>query len=148
MLWGVYYGILLVLEKFVWGRVLKRLPVWISHIYTMLIVMIGWSLFSWQDMKDSAGYMRALFFHAQAGIADRQAAYLLLSNAVLLLIAAAGSVSVWKKAVTGKLARLSGAGVYSSVKDTAGIVFMTAVFAASLAMLVNSSYNPFLYFRF
>ncbi len=148
VLWGVYYGILLVLEKFVWGRVLKRLPVWISHIYTMLIVMIGWSLFSWQDMKDSAGYMRALFFHAQAGIADRQAAYLLLSNAVLLLAAAAGSVSVWKKAVTGKLARLSGAGVSGSVRDTAGIVFMTAVFAASLAMLVNSSYNPFLYFRF
>lgn len=163
VLWGVYYGILLVLEKFVWGRVLKRLPAWVSHVYTMLIVMIGWSLFSWQDMRDSAAYMRALFFHASAGIADRQAVYLLLSNALLFLIAAAGSVSLCKRAAVrylgngdevlsgqngGLKKRGFGKGSWRIRSDAAGIVFMTAVLAASLAMLVNSSYNPFLYFRF
>lgn len=143
VLWGVYYGVLLVLEKLFWKRFLCRIPAWMSHIYTMIIVMTGWSLFAWQDMKDGMGYLQAMFFHAQAGLADRRTVYLLLSNAVLLLIAAAGSTSLCKNIVLEKLLHKM-----PEKRDAAGILFMTAVFAASVAMLVNSSYNPFLYFRF
>ncbi len=143
VLWGVYYGIVLILEKCCWKRLLQKLPAWACHIYTMILVMIGWSLFAWQDMSDGRGYLRAMFFGA--GLADRHAVYLFLSNAVLLLICALGSLSVCKKAVLGILGQQRMGMV---LKDAAGAGFIVAVFAASLAMLVNSSYNPFLYFRF
>ena len=143
VLWGVYYGIVLILEKCCWKRLLQKLPAWACHIYTMILVMIGWSLFAWQDMSDGRGYLRAMFFGA--GLADRHAVYLFLSNAVLLLICALGSLSVCKKAVLGILGQQR---MGMALKDAAGAGFIVAVFAASLAMLVNSSYNPFLYFRF
>lgn len=87
ILWGVYYGVLLVLEKFVLKKVLDKLPAAFGHIYTMLFVMIGWSLFSWQDMTDSANYMRAMFFRTGAGVVNQQTMYLLVSHAALLVIA-------------------------------------------------------------
>ncbi len=159
VLWGIYYGILLVLEKLFWKRLLYRFPAWVNHLYTMFIVMIGWSLFAWQDMRDGMGYMRAMFFHGRAGLADQQAAYLFLSNAVLIMIAALGSTSICKKTVFRSFLRKlpekkeidTGSceeEVHLNRKDAAGILFMMAVFTASVAMLVNSSYNPFLYFRF
>lgn len=143
VVWGAYYGVLAVLEKMFLGRALERLPVWCRHFYTMLFAAIGWSLFSWQDMQDGMGYMQALFFQAEAGLANRQTAYLALSNAGLFITAAIGSTSLVKKFVLGGCLP-EGTGR----RCAAGLFFVMAVFAACLAMLVNSSYNPFLYFRF
>lgn len=146
VLWGLYYGILLVLEKFFLLRVLEKLPGWCRSFYTLLLTMAGWCLFSCQDMKDSAGYMRAFLFHADAGAASRHDAYLLGSNAGLFIIAAVGCTSLAKRLVSVMLPQDSQK--TKTAGDIAGIAYAAVVFAASLAMLVNSSYNPFLYFRF
>lgn len=147
VLWGLYYGFLLVLEKFFLLRVLEKLPDWCGHFYTIIGTMAGWCLFSCQDMKDSFGYMHAFLFHAKAGWIRNQDIFLLLSNAGLFLIAVIGCTSVVKRLVVDKL--LSGnTRRGQAARDLAGIAYVAAVFAASLAMLVNSSYNPFLYFRF
>ncbi len=146
VLWGLYYGILLVLEKFFLLRVLEKLPGWCRSFYTLLLTMAGWCLFSCQDMKDSAGYMRAFLFHADAGAASRHDAYLLGSNAGLFIIAAAGCTSLAKRFVSVMLPQDSQK--TKTAGDLAGIAYAAVVFAVSLAMLVNSSYNPFLYFRF
>ena len=143
VLWGAYYGVLLILEKLLWEPVLKKIPSIIQHIYTMFLVMIGWSLFSWQDMADSAGYIKTMFLGGGAGFANQQTMYLLSSNLALLLAAVIGSLSVLKR-VTER---------YFFPKETvrrdiAGVFFILAMFIACVAMLVNSSYNPFLYFRF
>ena len=143
VLWGAYYGILLILEKLLWEPVLKKIPSILQHIYTMFLVMIGWSLFSWQDMADSAGYIKTMFLGGGAGFANQQTMYLLSSNLALLLAAVIGSLSVLKR-VTER---------YFFPKETvrrdiAGVFFILAMFIACVAMLVNSSYNPFLYFRF
>lgn len=143
ILWGLYYGVLLILEKLLWQRILKKLPSWFCHIYTMFFVMVGWSIFSWQDMKDRFGYMMTLFGQAGVGLADRQTMYLLLSNLSLILIAILGSLSL-VKSLTG--VRWFPEGTVR--RELAEILFMVLLFAGCLAMLVNASYNPFLYFRF
>jgi len=147
VLWGFYYGMLLAMEKFFGLRMLEKLPSWCGHIYIILITLVGWSLFSYQDMADSAGYMRALYFRGSAGWCSRQAIYLAVSNAGLFLIAAIGCTSFAKRFVLEKcLPGQTKKG--AAIRDIAGIFYIAAVFAACLAMLVNSSYNPFLYFRF
>ena len=60
VLWGVYYGVLLVFEKLVWGRVLSRLPGVIQHMYGVLVFMFGWLLFWITDMGDMARYLMAM----------------------------------------------------------------------------------------
>lgn len=142
VLWGAYYGILIMLEKLLWKPLLSKLPGLLQHTGTMLLVMIGWSLFSWQDMADRIGYVKAMFFQAEAGVADQQTWYLLLSNSVLLLIAIFGSLSLSKRMVDRYLPP------ETVRRDVTGTLFVMALFTACLALLVNSSYNPFLYFRF
>ena len=143
ILWGVYYGVLLILEKFVLKKVLDKLPAAFGHIYTMLFVVIGWSIFSWQDMADGAGYMRAMFFQSAGGLADRQTMYLLVSYAVLLIVGIAGSVSGIKELLIRTAFPED-----TARREIAAILFSIVLFIACVALLVNSSYNPFLYFRF
>lgn len=146
VLWGVYYGILLVLEKFFLLRFLQKIPALCGHFYTLICTFIGMGLFAYQDMKDGMGYMQALCFQGRAGLLDRYTAYLATSNAGLFLIATVGATSLVKRAVQKCLPDNTKAG--TAARDLAGIVYTAAVLAGCLAMLVNSSYNPFLYFRF
>ncbi|MGN1206152.1 MAG: MBOAT family O-acyltransferase [Eubacterium sp.] len=143
VLWGVYYGILLILEKIVLKKVLDKLPAAFGHIYTMLFVIVGWSIFSWQDMADGVGYMRTMFFQSGSGLADQQTMYLLLSHAALIIIGIVGSLSFVKRFL------IRVAFPEDTVRrEIAAIVLIMVLFVACVALLVNSSYNPFLYFRF
>lgn len=143
VLWGMYYGVLLLFEKFVLKSLLPKLPAILQHIYTMILVMIGWSLFSWQDMADAAGYIKTMFFRAGAGFVNQQALYFLFSNMGLLLIAMIGSWS-WIQRMTKKYILPE----RTMRKEVVETLFIVLLFFACVAMLVNSSYNPFLYFRF
>lgn len=143
VLWGVYYGILLVMEKLFLKKLLDILPSWIGHIYTLCIVVVGWSIFAWPDMADATGYMKAMLFHGSAGLINSDALYLLVSYGGLLAAAIIGSTSLLHRVVAGKLFP-----EHTERRAVAGVVFILVMFAACVAMLVNSSYNPFLYFRF
>lgn len=143
ILWGVYYGILLVLEKLLWKRLLVKLPSLTRHIYTMAAVVFGWALFAWQDMADATAFMCTMFMQAGAGFANVHTIYLACSYFVLLIIAAVFSSSMPKKFITSRLFPEG-----TARRGIAGMVFVAAISAACIAVLVNSSYNPFLYFRF
>ena len=147
VLWGVYYGVLLVLEKFFLLRILQKLPAWCGHIYTILCTLIGMSLFSYQDMADGPGYLQALYFQGKAGWYDQQTLWLAVSNIGLFFIAAVGCTSLMKR-LTLKKCLPASTKKGAAIRDAAAICYTAAIFAACLGMLVNSSYNPFLYFRF
>ncbi|MDE6970159.1 MAG: MBOAT family protein, partial [Eubacterium sp.] len=147
VLWGVYYGVLLVLEKFFLLRILQKLPAWCGHIYTILCTLIGMSLFSYQDMADGPGYLQTLYFQGKAGWYDQQTLWLTVSNIGLFFIAAVGCTSLMKRLALEKCLPAS-TKKGAAIRDAAAICYTAAVFAACLGMLVNSSYNPFLYFRF
>ena len=140
VLWGLYYAVLLILEKTVLLRVLEKLPRWVGHVYTCFCFVMGWVLFAITDFTQLGRYVSAMF---TAPFADGTTWYLLRSNAVLLILAAVGCtmlpVRTWQK-LDGKLS--------DTAAVTARTVGVTAILLLSIAFLVGDSYNPFLYFRF
>lgn len=143
ILWGVYYGVILLLEKYILNKILAKLPGIIGHIYTLIVVVCGWCLFSVQDMSDRRGYLGALLFQSQAGVIDDGTIYMFMSNALILVIAIIGSFSIVKKTVNEIIF-----GERSLAKEIAGTIFVMVIMVLCTAILVNSAYNPFLYFRF
>ena len=144
MLWGVYYGILLLLEKLVFGNMLEKLPSLLRHVYCMFVVMIGWYLFSYNEISGGTGYLAALFGGGGCFM-NRGSVYQLYSNAVLLVILILGSTTIPLKTASWILRKVRNSNTATVVLRGA---FTVAVFLLSVAYLVGDSYNPFLYFRF
>lgn len=90
VLWGLYYGLLLILEKFVLKKFLDRLPSFVQHIYTLFIIIIGWGLFYFTDVGQLGEFMVDLFNFGN-GICGDQAFNLIMSNLPMLIIAAVAS---------------------------------------------------------
>lgn len=139
VLWGLYYGLLLILEKFVLKKFLVRLPSFVQHIYTLFIIIIGWGLFYFTDVGQLGEFMVDLFNFGN-GICGDQAFNLIMSNLPMLIIAAVASTP---------LATM----LYTRFEHTRFMwipetLYCMGVLAVSTASLVNQSYNPFLYFRF
>ena len=142
VVWGIYYGILLMIEKLLWKPVFSRLPSFFMHLYTMFFVILGWGIFSWQDMADGTNYFKTLF-GISGNFVNREAMYLLSSYLILLVIAIIGSVSLLRTCINRFFLPEK-----TMRREVCGTLFVVVVFILSVALLVNSSYNPFLYFRF
>lgn len=146
LLWGLYFGILLLLEKFVFKNWLNRLPSWIQHIYACLLVIFGWVLFAFEDMNAGFAYLLQMVGGAGLPFCNERTLFLLCGNLILLLISAVGSTPLPAKAA-------SVLSPYSKTRfQNAGKIleplFLGLVLFLSVAYLVNATYNPFLYFRF
>lgn len=139
VLWGLYYGLLLILEKFVLKKFLDRLPSFVQHIYTLFIIIIGWGLFYFTDVGQLGEFMVDLFNFGN-GICGDQAFNLIMSNLPMLIIAAVASTPL----VTMLYTRFEHTR-FMWIPET---LYCMGVLAVSTASLVNQSYNPFLYFRF
>ncbi len=154
VIWGVYFGIILTMEKLVLGRVLEglqsRFDRWgtaICGVYTMVLVVISWVIFAIDDISSIKAYIASLMgIHSSSGIANEYTWYLLSSNLTILIIGIIGAtqlpVRLWRC-------------IYSKVLKDRPIVCMMienigllTLFIISFAYIVASSYNPFLYFRF
>ena len=143
ILWGVYFGALLILEKFFLMKLLKKLPGFVSHIYTLFLVVVSWAIFAIEDMSVLGKYLGAMFGRG-GSFADGTSMYLLLTNAVLFVILAIAATPA-PKMLAGKLLARLGENVSAAVIKN--VVFV-AILVLSTAYLVDASYNPFLYFRF
>lgn len=139
VLWGLYYGFLLILEKFVLKKFLDRLPSFVQHIYTLFIIIIGWGLFYFTDVGQLGEFMVDLFNFGN-GICGDQAFNLIMSNMPMLIIAAVASTPLATMLYTRFEHRR-----FMWIPET---LYCMGVLAVSTASLVNQSYNPFLYFRF
>ena len=151
VLWGVYYGVLLMIEKLFLLKWLDKLPNWIGHIYSMFLVVIGWTIFAQTDIRQLGGYLKTMFGIGHVAVADSDFLYFLGSNAVLLvaLIAASIDYRVWMRRLKlGKDATVYDAIATSKGWTIAKPVLMVVFLLVSFAFLVGDSYNPFLYFRF
>ena len=138
VLWGLYYGVFLLLEKYLWGRYLERLPGWVGNLYTMFFVIIGWVFFSNTDLGAGLAYLGSLFGVGVAGFANATTLFYLKSSLLLLVICIVCSrpwAYRWYKRVAGQ-------------RPVAAAVINAVLLLLSIAFLVYDSYNPFLYFRF
>ncbi len=145
VLWGIYYGLFLLLEKFVIGAKVKKLPGWVQSVYTLLIVVIGWVLFKCEDLSFCISYLRAMVGGYGSGFLNGETIYLLYNYGVLLCLLVLGSTTLPKK-ITEKVLGIfkEGAMAQAMLK----CVFILVIFVVSVAYLVDATYNPFLYFRF
>ena len=143
--WGLYFGVLLIVEKLFLLRFLKKLPAFFQHVYTMLLVMLGWAIFSFDSLGNGIAYIRALFGGYGQPIWDGGGVYLLYTNIALLLIAAVGSTPLPKELWRRLEGRLSAHPIPLGAMETC---LVAAGMVLSIAFLVDASYNPFLYFRF
>ena len=137
--WGLYYGVILIIEKYFLQKKLERLPAVLRHVYTLFLVMIGWVLFFSQTLGDAWNYIKLMFGVGGHGLVDRQALFLLVSNVglwVILILASTPLVYVvYEKYLAHR-------------KTVADVVVYAGLFLLCIAYLVTETYNPFLYFRF
>ena len=146
LLWGVYFGVFLVLEKFLWLDFLKKHKIF-SHVYTLVIVWVGWALFAFDDMGNVIQYLKAMFGLSGAGFVNGETLYLLISYAVMLVILILASTP-YPKQWAGKVMNWLEGKKASPVSAVLQLAFVAVVFIISTAYLVDATYNPFLYFRF
>lgn len=145
VLWGVYYGILLIIEKLFLLKVLDKIPTglgFIKHVYTLFLVTLGWVLFKITDFGDLMEYVGYMFGTGNPN--PPVFSYYLSSYWLLFVVAAICSTPIIKKIWKGLLEKIPGDAL-SGVLETAVLVIL---FIVSIAFLVSGSYNPFLYFRF
>ena len=143
LIWGLYYGILLLIEKLFLKKYLERLPGWLRHVYCMFFVMLGWFIFVFD--QSGFGYLKAMFTGAGAGLFNRETIYLFYNYGVLLIALILGSTMLPGKLAGKLLERLE---EHDWVCILLRGIFYVAIFLLSIAYLVDASYNPFLYFRF
>ena len=137
LLWGLYYAAWMLLERLFLGKYLERLPGWLRHVYTMLVVMVGWCLFAVENMGQLGGYLRALF--GGAALYSANTGYYLWSYLPMLVILVLASTPLARK-LYGRLSE--------NARAVASPVLILGALVLCTACLVDASYNPFLYFRF
>ena len=141
LLWGFYFGILLLGEKFWWGTALQRAPSPLRHLYAMVIVVLGWVLFRCEGLSAVGSYLGAMLGLSGAGTG--QAVYFLREYGVFLLLGAIASLPV-RDALADALSRR---GTEKTLRWGAALLGL-GVLGLSFLQLISSTANPFIYYRF
>ena len=139
VLWGVFFGIILALEKLWFGKVLDRLPALLKHVYTLIIIIISFAIFNANGLMGVLEDFRAMFGGANLPFINESLIYNLSSYGLIFAVSVFACTPLPKK-VWAKI-----------TKYTRGYlepVFCGVILIISTAFIINGSFNPFLYFRF
>ena len=144
VIWGLYYGVLIILEKLVLADFREKLPGAAQHIAALFLIVVGWTVFYYTDMGCLGKHLGAMFGIGAAGLSDPVTMAVIRKYTVLPLISAIASLPILPqlKAWLGKHEKLEGAA------DIVSLVCLTALMLLSMIFIVGQSYNPFIYFRF
>lgn len=146
ILWGVFYGALLIVEKLGLLKVLEKIPSVFSHLYLLFLTLIGWTIFYTTDLGKLGGYFAVMFGLSGNALSDPQLSITFMNNlfwliaAVLFCMPITQLVKRWAQAQRSE-------GVRAGISIVNAIMNVMLLFVCT-AMLVGDSYNPFLYFRF
>lgn len=142
VIWGLYFGIILILEKFIYGKALEKLPSVLQHIYSLILIVFGWVLFEMNSIETITGFLSALLGFNGAGAFNSESFYLVASNIVIFALCFLFS-SDWSAGVSRFIKKKN---------KTAGQAIIAvgsiAVFAVCICYMATSQYNPFLYLNF
>ena len=141
LVWGLYFGVLLMAEKLWLGRVLDKLPAWVQHIYTIVLVLFSMVIFNGGSIGEAMSFIGAMIGIGSAGggaipLTGVLSSYYIRSFGVLFIVSIAASTPIAKK--------LSALRYAEWLKPAAAVILLLLV----TAYLADGSYNPFLYFRF
>ena len=138
-LWGIWFGLLIILEKLFLLKRLKALPRFVGHVWAMLCAWFGWVIFSHEELSRLFDYV-GILFGKNGNFVDSQGMWLLTNYALLFLVCAVGSTPAPRKAW-----KLLGETRYGPVLR---VLALLVSFVFVFAYVTASTYNPFIYFRF
>lgn len=141
ILWGVLYGVVIIIEKLFLGKVLEKIPVFFSWLYTIILVILGWVLFDTADISTAFGYMGAMF-GGNGLFADDTALYALMNYGIILIIGIFGCTDILTRLIDKLRKKLP------TIVNYATPAAKMAILVFSTAYLADATYNPFLYFNF
>ena len=144
VMWGVYYGIILIVEKLGLLKVLQKCPSVIGHLYSLVLIVIGWVIFAIDDMGAVISYI-SMMFGSSGCFIDDAFLYFIQSRVWLVIACIIGSTPLPKLVCNAVAQKLADRELLLSVLETA---LMMGILVLAIAFLVSGSYNPFLYFRF
>ena len=144
LLWGLYFGLILLAEKFLLGKFLAKLPSFFQHLYAIILILIGWLIFAFDDVGRLWEYAKVMFF--ANGAFGKDTLYYLANYGILLLVSVFFSMPI-AKALSEKV-QLMENGVAKKTLNVVLFVLYVALFVISVMYLVDDAFNPFLYFRF
>ncbi len=143
IVWGLFFGVMLIAEKLFIGRFLEKAKV-LNHIYVLLAVVLSFAVFDAADMAGAFRCIAAMFGAGSYPLVSETALYYAKSYFVILLAAAVGSTPIVSAAVKRIEKSDAGKKAFCFVQP----VFLVALLCAVVGYLADGSFNPFLYFRF
>jgi len=138
VLWGLYYFVLIVLERFVFKKALEKIPSLVRVIGTYALVLVGWVIFYFTDEAQLLTYLKAMIGLGGVPLVTQEIAMVVNQYSYFPLIAMVSALP-WRRAIRSE--------VLDRLRPME-ILWLTAVFVLALLLIVGQSYNPFIYFRF
>ena len=140
MFWGFYYGIFLILEKYIWGKWIEKMPGTIRHLYALVVVLVGWVFFFSTGLQEAFRYLGMMIGIGTKGFAGAVTVFTLTSHWLLWVAGILGSTRL-------PIRLLNRFGYEASSKWITDGLYLF-LFLISISCLITDSFNPFLYFRF
>jgi alginate O-acetyltransferase complex protein AlgI len=147
MLWGLYFGVWIAIERLFLSRLLERLPSVFGHLYLLFIVTLGWALFYFTDLQQLRDFLMILFAVNDAPLLGEQTISDLQSHSLWLPFAliACTPIAPW---FASHAMRMGVVRAMAAWRPVATLGLDVVLLLSCTALLVGQSYNPFLYFRF
>lgn len=143
VVWGLMFAVLLVIEKHWLLKKLENAKIW-NHIYVLFVVMISFVIFNAADMKEAVQYIAGMLGVGNVPLMTAECAYYLKSYGVLLIGAMAGSTPL----VCMLVKKFGDSKAGTLLMPFLRSMVLVLIFVTGTAYLIDSSFNPFLYFRF
>ncbi len=139
--WGLYFAVILIIEKLFLGKLLKKAPAVISRVYTLLLIILGWVLFNSRDINYAFMYARAMFSHIPLDKTSlKQILYYLNEYRLEFVLSLVFSTPI--------LRRLNEKYRNNKIFEYTAAAALLVIFAFCILSVVSSTFNPFIYFRF
>lgn len=147
LLWGIYYAVLLIGERYIWGKILEKLPKIVQHVYALFFILIGWLIFRAVDINQLFTFLTILCGAAGTGVWDHQTTYFLLEfrwEWIFGVIASLPLKQYIQRFIDKNEHQLIGDFLVNWGKP----FFALILGGLSVLSLTSTGYNPFIYFQF
>lgn len=144
IIWGLYFGTIVYLEKRILFKLTKKVPDIIKWLFTMILVVFGWAIFYYVDFDSLIIFSKSLFGLNNNPLYSNTLSITFMNNIIFILISVIASTPIPSKLFN----MLKNKNILTIDLDYMQIVFNIVLIFCSISMLVGESYNPFLYYRF
>lgn len=142
VIWGLYFGIIIIVEKLFLSRILDKIPIFISWFYSFILIILGWVIFEFTDIDNIYIYIKSMFGFNNNSLFDNNSLYYLDSYLIIFIICIFSSTNLFSKLYKK---------IYNKIPivlDIINPVYILFIMIICTSYIVNQNYNPFLYFRF